>query len=327
MTLKTIAELAGVSVATVSKAFSGSKEISEETRELIFEIARENNCFDKYNKNRYDKKVIAVICPEIISDYYATMLRFLEEEITARAGIMTVSCSNFSASKNEELFSYYSSYCRVDGIILINNRGEIKNAHMIPAVSISPSVESINVDSVEINSFSAIEAAIRHLKALGHTEIGYAGELLTVSAKKQFYAAMENAELAVREELICTGSRRFEEAGVEIVEQWMEKGVCPTAVLAAYDYIAIGVIKALRSHGYRVPEDISVVGMNDISIIPYLDPPLSTINSHTEEICRAAVDLVMKKIKNPYYVNREKIVFESEFIARSSTAKRKEQAK
>lgn len=327
VTLKDVAGLAGVSVSTVSKAFSGSKEVSEETRQMIFQIARENNCFDKYNKNKYNKKVIAVICPEIISDYYASMLKMLEEEIHARSGIMTVSCSNFSAQKVEELYAYYSSYCRADGIIIIGNNGNLKNPYRIPSVSITSSVECANVDTIEVSNFAAIEGAIRHLKELGHRKIAFAGEPLTLGSERQFRIAMENAELSVQEELVCTGTRRFEEAGMEAVKSWMEKGICPTAVLAAYDYIAIGVIKALRSHGYRVPEDISVVGMNDISIIPYLDPPLSTIKNYSEDFCRVAVDLIMEKIRNPYHVNREPLVFEGKFVVRGSTAKRKEQKK
>lgn len=324
MTLKDIAKLAGVSVATVSKAFSGSKEISQETRRQIFEIAREHGCFDKYNKNKYNKKVIAVICPEIISDYYATILRLLEEEITKNSGIMTISCSNFSPSKEEELFNYYSSYCRVDGIIMINNRVELKNPHMIPTVAISPALDSPNIDSIAVDATDALKAAIEHLKAFGHTKIGYAGEPLTLGAERHFCATMEEAGLMVEDDLIFTGNQRFEEAGIEAVEKWMKSEKRPTAVLAAYDYIAIGVIKAFRNYGIRVPEDVSVVGMNDISIIPYLDPPLSTIKSFSEEACRAAVELMMKKIKNPYHVNREQVLFKGEFVARGSVAPRKE---
>ena len=74
MTLQRLADLAHVSVATVSKAFSGSKEISEETRQRIFAIARENNCFEKYHKGIYHKRVISVIAPELRGEYYGCLL-------------------------------------------------------------------------------------------------------------------------------------------------------------------------------------------------------------------------------------------------------------
>ena len=81
MNLSMIANLAGVSVSTASKAFAGSREISEETRERIFQIARENGCFDKYIKNKYEKKVIAVIYPELRGGFYTDVLSILDELI------------------------------------------------------------------------------------------------------------------------------------------------------------------------------------------------------------------------------------------------------
>lgn len=96
MNLETLAKLAEVSVGTVSKAFSGSKEISEDTKERIFALAKEHGCFDKYNKNRFDKKVIAVICPELNSEYYSATVTLLNREITLRGGIMSVSTTDFS---------------------------------------------------------------------------------------------------------------------------------------------------------------------------------------------------------------------------------------
>ena len=99
MNLNTLAKLCGVSAATVSKAFSGSEEISEDTRNKIFEIAKQHGVYDRYNKNKYDKKVIAVICPELNSDYYNKYVTLLDKEITALGGIMTVSVSNFDADR------------------------------------------------------------------------------------------------------------------------------------------------------------------------------------------------------------------------------------
>ena len=93
----------------------------------------------------------------------------------------------------------------------------------------------------------------------------------------------------------------------------------PTAIVAAYDNIAIGVAKTLQENGYKVGEDIAVVGMDDISIASYLDTPLSSIRTHTDQACSIAVDLIMKKIDNQYYRAKERVEVRSDFIIRAST--------
>ncbi len=318
MNLNTLAKLAGVSVATVSKAFSGSDEIKKETRERIFSLARDLGCFDKYNKNKFDKKIIAVICPELNSDYYNAFITILNRQISQQGGIMTVSVNDFSAEREAELFAYYSSYCKADGIIIVGSHGEVKNPFMIPAVAISTAKECENIDAIHLNISTAIEDAILYLKNLGHTDIGFAGESLTVGKATLFTEAMEKAGLPIRDEWIKICDQRFEQAGIQAFDAWMAEGKLPTAILAAYDYIAVGLIKSLRHKGLSVPEDCSVIGIDDIPIGPYLETSLSTIRTHTENICRTAVELIMKKLNNQYYQTHQTITFYSEFIPRES---------
>ena len=324
MTLKQIAEAAGVSVATVSKAFSGKKDISEETREAIFAIARDFGCFDKYNKNKYGKKVIAVICPEIISEHYTQIIHILEELIEAEGALMVVSCHNFSDTRTEELFFYYSSHNRADGIILVDAGIKLLKPPAVPAVVIGGSKEECGMDVFEMDNLHGMEEAICRLKALGHTEIGLAGESLTSGAVRLFRAAMEKQNLEILPGNIIVSNRRFEEAGIQAMDEWLRKGSYPTAIIAAYDYIAIGIMKCLKKYDLKVPEDVSVVGINDIGIVSFLEPPLSTVRTYSEEACKAAVSVIMKKMENPYYVCREEKVFKSKFIERASTGPRKE---
>ena len=319
MTLSNLANLAGVSVATVSKAFSGSSEISAETRERIFEIARREGCFDKYNKNRFHKPMIAVICPEIDSAYYNAIVTLLGREINDCGAIMAVSVGNFSAEVESELFTYYSSYCHADGIILINTQFEIKNPMLVPTVALGHGGVCRNADIIDLDLEGAILEAVLYLKSQGHTEIGFAGEKLTSMKLRKFQNAIRRAGLRVSDELVRVSCERFERAGVEAVESWISEGKMPTAIIAAYDNIAVGVIKTLRKQGLEVPRDVSVIGMDDIPIAPYLSTPLSTIKTHTADACRMAVELVMKKIENQYYKSREEIVVASEFVVRESS--------
>ena len=320
MNLNTLAKLAGVSVATVSKAFSGREEISTETRDRIFAIAREHGCFDKYNKNKFDKKIIAVICPELNSDYYNAFITILNREIEMQGALMTVSVHGFSHEKAEELFAYYSSYCKADGIIVVNPKGKLENPLMTPAVSIGSSRRHENVDSIQTDLREAIFDAVSFLKTKGHTKIGFAGEILTKGKENYFREALQQAGIPVREQWIKISSDRFEKAGVAAVEALLQEPELPTAIFASYDNIAIGIIKALREKGLRVPEDISVIGMDDIAIAPFLETSLSSIRTRTDEACRIAVELIMKKLENQYYSIRQEVTISSEFVPRASSA-------
>ncbi len=318
MNLNTLAKLAGVSVSTVSKAFSGSHEIGEETRRKIFGIAKENGVFDQYNKSRFEKRVIAVICPELKSNYYKTVVTVLKDELSARNAFMAVSASDFSAELEKELFTYYAFYGKVDGIILINPHGLVENPTRVPAVAIGPSHDCRAFDAIHFNSNNAVSEMVTYLLERGHRRIGFAGEGLTVGKRNQFISAMRNARLPVRPEWIKESKLRFEEAGVECAEAWIRRGSLPTAVLAAYDDIAIGLMKTFHRNGIRVPDDVSVVGMDDIPEAPYLQPSLSSIRMHIPVACRRAVEIVMQKAENQFYSPREEITFTAEFIPRES---------
>lgn len=321
MNLTELAALAGVSVSTVSKAFSGSGEISEETRERIFAVARKNDCFDKYNKNKFGKKIIAVICPEIVSEYYSAMTEQLMRELSAHNAITSISVTHFNRDIEKELYTYYSSYSKVDGIILINSGIKITDPSDIPTVAIAPSKSSENIDSVHTNFKQAILDAVRHLKSLGHTKIGFAGEALTSSKMQEFKVAVRTAGLPVYDEYICVSNERFERAGTDIAKRWIKGKNIPTAVIAAYDYIALGIIREFTENGYLIPRDISVIGMDDIARAQYLSTSLSSIHYPTVEICKEAVNLIMKKIDNQYYHARQKKILISQYVPRESTGK------
>ena len=117
MNLTKLAKLANVSVSTVSKAFADSEEISHATKQMIFDLAREHGCFEKYYKPHYAKKLIAVICPEILGLHYTQMATYFEREINASGGTMALSVSNFSAKAQQELLDYYIHFPMQMGLL------------------------------------------------------------------------------------------------------------------------------------------------------------------------------------------------------------------
>ena len=107
MTMRELAVLANVSVSTVSKAFHDAEDVSDETKKLIFDTAKQYGCFGKYYRGRFEKKVIAIICPELNSAYYNVFVRLLQNVIEKNNSIAVISSDHFSKENQEELIDYY----------------------------------------------------------------------------------------------------------------------------------------------------------------------------------------------------------------------------
>ena len=329
MKIKNLADLAGVSPSTVSKAFSGSHEVSEATRERIFAIAREQGVFEKYDKNRFCKRVIAVICPEINSDYYNAVVTQFKKEIEARGAIMLLSINDFSSEKLEEVYSYYTAYAKVDGVILFSARLRAVDPGvlLIPTVCYTQSTDEIAVDAVRVDHHPALREAILDLKRQGPERIGFAGEPLTKGRQRDFCDVMHEVGLVPYQKYCKVSDARFEEAGARMMHEWIREGDMPTAIIAAYDYIALGILRVLHEEGLRVPEDVAVIGYDDIPRAPYLSPSLSSIQTPIEESCRLTVELMMKKIDDHYYFSSKDTVLSAQYIPRESSGGKQSESK
>ena len=172
MTMRELAKLANVSVSTVSKAFHGGKDISNETREHIFAVAKEHGCYGTFYKGTYHKKVIAVICPELAGEYYSTFTELLQHMIEKAGCIAMISTDHFQAHKQAQLIEYYAEYLKADGILVFDLQVKIKKGYKTPIVSLYSS-EDANADCVGIDVRSAIYDAVRLLKDHGHQKIAF----------------------------------------------------------------------------------------------------------------------------------------------------------
>lgn len=317
MTLSKIAKEANVSVSTVSKVFSGSKEISEQTREKVIKIAKDNGCYTKYCKEKYPKKVIAVICSELKSAYYSAYITHLEQIISNANATLVVSFDNFDSKKQAELIDYYASYGHADGILVLELSCKAKIKTETPIVAIGDSATK-GRDCAYTDLESAIQDAITYFKECGHSKIAFIGESLTKSKQELYVKAMNSHGLFVNSDAVVVSKSRFEDAGYEGMEQLFKQKVRPTAILAAYDNMALGAMQCIRDHGYCVPEDFSIIGMDDISVISYLDVPLTSIRTNMKEACTLAFELLLKKMNSKYYLPRQQMIVQSELIKRKS---------
>lgn len=308
MTLKKLAELSGVSVGTVSKAFSGSDEISEETRERIFVVAKEEGCFDKYYKAPRKRPLIALLFPEPESEYYARCIGLFEKAFAERGADVIVAFTRFDRETEARMFRELAYGMKVDGVILSGSGEQIRNPDEIPLVTFSSKCTAQNADAIKIDLDNGIFELIDTVKRFGHRRVGFIGEGLTSAKERKFREAMRRAGLSVCDENIVTAEGRFEEAGERGMRTLIERGELPSVIITAYDKIAYGAIRYARSKGLSIPNDVSFVGMDDISSTTYFDIPLSSLHTDFDKACPEIVDLIFERIKNRHYRSRTELV-------------------
>ena len=318
MTMRELAKLANVSVSTVSKAFHDADDISEQTRTLVFETAKKYGCFGKFYKGKFHKQIIAIICPELGSSYYSAYVEQLQKIIEDHNGIALISTDRFSNTAQAELLEYYASYLQVDGIITFGLSGPLKKGYDIPVVAIF-SAPGPAVDTVRVNLEVPMTEAIGLLRGLGHKRIAFLGESLTTLKANLFRKI-----IAEPEPLIIESKHRFEEAGKDGVRQLLAMETDCTAIICAYDNIALGAIKQLKRSGYRVPEDISVIGIDNISTSEHAETALTTIDTNPREMCMLAWDIIQKKQESKYYHSTQDITITGKLIVRETVGPAKQ---
>ncbi len=322
MTLMKLAQLAGVSVGTVSKAFSGSREISEATRERIFTPAREQGCFDKYYKNPRTRPLIALIFPEPESEFYGRMIGILERVLHEKGADTVIAFSRFDREREADLFREFAYRLGVDGVIVSGTGSGIRNPESIPLITFSDQeYQGANADAVRIDLDRGIESLLQTAKEYGHTDFGFLGESLTVSTEQCFRKSVRKLGLRVCEEYIYRSGKRFMDAGEDGMRALIARGRVPDVIFAAYDYIAFGAIKYAQTAGYRVPEDISFIGINDLSTTPYMGIPLSSLRVDFEQVCKQIAALLFKRMDIRYYRERNRIVVPVTAVIRESLRK------
>ena len=308
MTLKKIAEIAGVSVGTVSKAFSGSREISEKTREQIFQVARDEDCFDKYYKAPRNRPLVALMFPEPESEYYARCIGLFEKAFAERGADVIIALTRFDHEAEARMFRELAYGMKVDGVILYGTGKQIRNPDEIPFVTITHGwTAAHNSDTVRVDLDTGIYRIAETIKDYGHKEVGFIGENLTSRKEIKFREAMRRVGLPVYDEYIAVADGRFEEAGENGMRVLIERGRLPSVIITAYDRIAYGAMRYSKSKGISIPNDISFVGMDDISSTSYLDIPLSSLHTDFDKACPEIVDQIFERIKNRHYRSRANI--------------------
>ncbi len=323
ITHQKIAQIAGVSQSSVSKALAGSHEISEETLQKILKIAEELGYFGQKKKEkrmtgRYYRPYIAIVVPEIISLNYATEVTMLVKALDSIRADGRIHLSGFSDEEYERTVREILQNEYADGILSFYDRIPVSDPE-IPFICITQFGVNLKGDLVSSNLTGGMKAAIQHLVDLGHRRIGFIGETNTLPKERLFQQIMQ--ELSLESQYIYSNDNRFEMCGhAAILEMLDSQHLFPTAFICAYDEIAYGAINQLKLYGYSVPEDFSIIGMNDVAFSKVMEPELTTIVIHSDELCGEAVKLLEEALHGERKAARH-IEVQCDLAIRKSTAK------
>ena len=285
MTLSELARLAHVSISTASKAFTMSKEVNEETRELIFSVAKENGCFKKFFNAKYPKYVVALICPEIKSYTYSNLCLEIQELLNSFNCEVCISTSEFSSENAKERLAYYDKYSSVDAVVLIDTDVDMVSEYMVPIVSVGSEVKN-PVTTITIGYDEAMKQTVSDFFEHGYRDIIYIGERLSVIKNSIFKDISKTMLKTAESESIFLIDERFEQGGYTAAKAIFNSrnGKFPKVAICAYDNMAFGVMRFLNEQGINVPIDVKVIGMDNILTDNYYSPRLSSIDPMNKKV-------------------------------------------
>ncbi len=317
-TIRDVAREAGVSIATVSRVYNESPLVSDDTREHVRRVASRldyipNGAARSLITNR--THAIGVLLPDLYGEFFSEVIRGID--LAARRARFQVLVSSSHADTDTLMAAVSSMRGRIDGLIAMAPDEKTTSAlrdftRKFPVVLLNPGPVQAECGTLSIANFDGAYAMVRHLQSFGHRSIamvkGPDGNIDAQERLRGYRTALRDSGIEPEPSLEVPGD--FTEAsGYEGAMTLLQRQLRPTAVFAANDYMAIGLVSALRDSGLRVPEDIAVGGFDDIAISKYLSPPLTTVRVDAYTLGERAVLQIL-----PFTRTRKPVIAHHEVV-------------
>jgi len=326
-TIEDVARMAGVSIATVSRAIHHPGKVAETTRKKVnAAIAKTGftaNAMAQSLRSKSSKMILAMV-PDISNTFFANILLGLEAVATRRGyGLLIGNTEN--DPQTEATYLTYTRSNKADGIVLMTGHlpfgaAEVRQ-HLPPIVAACEEIVEESVPFVGVDNQHGARTAVHHLVELGHRRIAYISgppnNILSSERRAGYELALRQSGLTVDPELTLDGDFSIE-GGRLAVERLFIRDALPTAFFCANDDMAIGVLLALSQRGYNVPGDFSVIGFDDIPFSSCTTPPLTTIRQPRRLIGEAAMTKMLDMVEGKP-VRTGAVILPVELIIRGST--------
>jgi DNA-binding LacI/PurR family transcriptional regulator len=324
-----VARIAGVSTATVSRVIHGNGFVSEETRKRVEQAVEQLGYQARRTpKQPASEKIVLLLTGDIVNPFFAEVIRGAQDEVIFQKCVMNIMQLSTDHAKIVRAASQISA-C---GVILTGSYPfpELltwREETQTPLVVINYRIHQAGISCIMVDTSEAFARATHHLINLGHTRIGYVdasgGSELALARLNGYKAALAEVPIPFRQELYTAIAADthvyggFQAASNLLMLSPEER---PTAILGFNDLFALGIMHAVRAHGLRVPDDISVIGCDDIPMAAYSFPPLTTISLPKYRIGKLAVSTIKQMCQDSPDSLGTYILMESPLIIRESTA-------
>jgi LacI family transcriptional regulator len=329
--IRTVASLARVSIATVSRTVNGSSAVSERLQKRVWRAIHQLNYFPNSHARTLvsgRSRLLGIIVENITNPFFPELIQSFEEIAVANGFEILVSSSNSDPAVLTRCVRRMLER-KVDGVAVLTFGEEepvldqlMRNN--IPMVLAEFRLDNPKTATILLDYTTGIGAAVDHLKALGHTRIAFLAGPHTlhsaITRENDFRSAMEAAALPIQKKWIVECDHTLK-GGVTGFGRLQALAAQPTAVVCSNDMTAVGVLRAAYMGGLRVPQDLSVIGLDDIAFAEYTLPPLTTIRLSRVELARAAFEALRQQAEDPVnpQIQREFLVSTS-LVVRGSTA-------
>ena len=327
VTIEDVASAAGVSVTTVSHVFSGNRPVSEDTRSRVRAVARSLG----YRPSAIAKSLraqrtdtVMIILPDITNPFYPEFARGAQDVLRA-AGYHSLLGNTDGLAAEELAFLEDAHSRRVDGVIFMGFR--LTSSDLEPfvkaglsVVSVGPASPGAGIDSVRFDDFGGARRAVEYLLQ-HHTDVAFInGDLdapVSASRRRGYTAALQGAAVEPRPGyVVSTGFTRA--GGRAAMRELLAHPMPPSAVFCANDLLALGALDVLHERGLRVPDDIAIVGCDDIELASAVTPALTTVRHPASELGRQSAALLLSRMTKEFSGPGREIVIGTDLIVRES---------
>ena len=309
--LTDVAKHSGFSIATVSRVINESDNVTAKTREAVQKSMDElgyvpNRVARRLRQKGGHRHLLGLILPDIQNPFYAEIARGIEDVAYAN-NFAALLCNSDDRLKKEEFYINVMHAETVDGVILSPNQESDQAVtdlidRGMPVVIVDRTLRDVEADTVEVGNFEGAQAAVQHLIKLGHTRIGHISGPESISNSRRrrrgYQQALEEAGITIDPGYIREGDWK-QKTGRKLTLDLLNLPTPPTALFVSNNLMAIGALEAIHQQGLKVPNDVALIGFDDLPWAEALDPPLTVVRQPSYKVGQVAAEMLLNRLNHP----------------------------